>query len=59
MDIRITAHIVNMESFARTFLMECHNAAMQDGYLDKSEIKQIRKIEKATEKYLKELSKCK
>ena len=59
MNIHITSQIVNMESFARTFLMNCHNLAAMDGFLDRAEIKQVKEIEKATEKYLKALSKCK
>lgn len=60
MNIYIQGQIVNMESFAKTFLYSCKQAALKnDGSIDRSEEKLLRKIEKATEKYITQLNKLK
>lgn len=60
MNIYIQGQIVNMQSFAKTFLFSCRQAALKnDGSIDRDEERLLKEIEKATEKYLSQLNKLK
>lgn len=49
--------IRNMEGMVNTFLMSCQMATlMDDGVTDKKEQKELERIRKACEKFLKELN---
>lgn len=52
----ISAQIVNMVTMAKTFNQSCKMAATKDdGLIDRQEEKQIKKINAAVEKFIKEL----
>lgn len=56
----INAQIMNMTSMVKTFNQSCKMAAMKnDGTIDKEEEKQLKKINTACEKFLKELTNIK
>lgn len=56
----ISAQILNMTSMVKTFNQSCKMAAMKnDGAIDKAEEKQLKKINAACEKFLKELTSIK
>lgn len=56
----INAQIINMTSMVKTFNHSCKMAAMKnDGAIDKAEEKQLKKINAACEKFLKELASIK
>lgn len=58
MNIYIQGQIANMTSFSKSFLYACKQAALKnDGSVDPCEEKTLRKIEKATEKYITQLNK--
>ncbi|MBQ7001996.1 MAG: hypothetical protein IJN67_13325 [Oscillospiraceae bacterium] len=57
MNYYLKAQIENMKSFTTTFKNACQLAVMQnDGSIDKEEAKILKKISKATERYVKELN---
>ena len=57
-NIFIQAEIKNMELFTDTFRKRCYAAALQDdGKIDSEESKVLKKIDAATKKFVKELSK--
>lgn len=52
----ISAQIMNMVTMAKTFNQSCKMAATKDdGLIDRQEEKQIKKINAAVEKFIKEL----
>ena len=56
MNTYISAQIINMKAMVTTFEASCKMAAMKnDGTIDKSEEKQLRKINAACQKFIKEL----
>lgn len=60
MNTYIDAQIVNMIAIVRTFEQSCKMAAMKnDGTIDKTEEKQLKKINAATQRFIKELEKIK
>lgn len=60
MNSYIDAQIMNMKIIAKTFEQSCRMAAMKnDGQIDKSEEKTLKKISAATQKFIKELESIK
>lgn len=60
MNTYIESQIMNMTAIAKTFEQSCRMAAMKnDGRIDKAEEKILKKIEKATEHFIKELESIK
>lgn len=56
----IKAQIFNMTTMVKTFEQGCKMAAMKnDGTIDKTEEKQLKKINKATQRFIKELESIK
>lgn len=56
----IHAQIMNMVTIAKTFTHSCQMAATKnDGTIDKIEEKQLKKINAATQKFIKELESIK
>lgn len=56
----IESQILNMTTMAKTFCQSCKMAAMKDdGQIDKNEEKQLKKINEATERFIKDLQKIK
>lgn len=56
MNYYINAQITNMITMAKTFEQSCKMAAMQnDGKIEKAEEKNLKKINAATQKFIKEL----
>ena len=56
----IEAQITNMTIMAKTFEQSCRMAALKDdGKIDKTEEKAIKKISAATQKFIKELESLK
>lgn len=60
MNYYITAQITNMIAMAKTFEQSCKMAAMKDdGSIDRAEEKHLKKINAATQKFIKELESIK
>ena len=60
MNTYIESQIMNMTAIAKTFEQSCRMAAMKnDGRIDKSEEKILKKIEKATQQFIKDLESIK
>lgn len=60
MNIYVISQINNMISIAKTFNDSCRMAASKDdGKIDKTEEKQLKKIYSATERFINELNKIK
>ena len=60
MNSYIDAQIVNMVTMVKTFEQSCKMAAMKnDGQIDKAEEKQLKKINAATQRFIKDLEKLK
>ncbi len=58
MNYHIDAQIVNIKSIVRTFEQSCRMAATKDdGRIDASEEKVLKKISAATQRFIKELDK--
>lgn len=58
MNYHIDAQIINMKTVARTFEQSCRMAATKnDGKIDASEEKVLKKISAATQRFIKELDK--
>lgn len=56
----IEAQIFNMKSMAKTFEQSCRMAAQKnDGRIDKDEEKTLKKINAATQRFIKELENIK
>ena len=56
----IKAQIMNMTTIVRTFAHSCQMAAQKnDGKIDAEEEKQLKKINKASENFIKQLNKIK
>lgn len=56
----IHAQIMNMVAIAKTFTQSCQMAALKnDGTIDKAEEKQLKKINAATAKFIKDLESIK
>lgn len=56
MNSYIEAQIMNMTAIAKTFNQSCHMAAMKnDGQIDRAEEKILKKIDKATQRFIKDL----
>lgn len=54
----IEAQILNMTTMVKTFQQSCKMAAIKDdGQIDRAEEKQLRKINDAAERFIKELQK--
>ena len=52
----LKSQIENMTTMAKAFENACHFAVMQnDGQIDKDEAKALKKIDAATQKFIKEL----
>ena len=59
-NIFIETEITNMKLLARTFPQRCESAATKDdGRIDAEEAKILKKVNAATSRFLKELSKIK
>ena len=59
-NIFIESEILNMRFLAQGFVQRCRAAALKDdGQIDRDEEKILKKINTATEKFLKDLSKIK
>lgn len=59
-NVFIQAEITNMKLFAETFTQRCEAAAVKDdGKIDAGEAKILKKVNAATSRFLKELSKIK
>lgn len=60
MNTYIESQIMNMTAIAKTFEHSCRMAATKDdGRIDKAEEKILKKIEKATQHFIKELESIK
>lgn len=60
MNTYIEAQIMNMKAMVQTFETGCKLAALKnDGTIDKTEEKQLKKINAACEKFIKELDSVK
>ena len=60
MNTYMESQIMNMNAMVKTFEAGCRMAAMKnDGTIDKTEEKQIKKISAACDKFLKELNSIK
>lgn len=60
MNSYIDAQILNMINMVKTFEQSCKMAAMKnDGQIDKAEEKQLKKINAATQRFIKDLEKLK
>ena len=58
MNTHIDAQIVNMLAIVKTFEQSCNLAAMQnDGRVDKSEEKMLKKLNAATQRFMRDLEK--
>lgn len=56
MNSYIEAQIMNMTAITKTFNQSCRMAAMKnDGQIDKTEEKILKKIDKATQRFIKDL----
>lgn len=56
----IQAQILNITTMAESFKQGCHLAAMKDdGKISKEEEKQLKKIDAATDRFIKELKSLK
>ena len=60
MNSYITAQIANMKSMVKTFEQSCQLAASKDdGKIDKNELKTLKRIERASKRFIAELDKLK
>lgn len=60
MNTYIEAQITNMTTMVKTFKQTCYMAALKnDGMIDKAEQKQLDKINKAADEFIKRLSQIK
>lgn len=60
MNIFIKSQIMNMQTMTKSFVEGCKMAATQDnGATSKDEAKHLKEIEKAAERFIKELEKIK
>lgn len=60
MNIFIKSQIMNMTTMTKTFVDGCKMAALQDdGKTSKEEARQLKEIEKAAERFIKDLEKIK